>query len=42
MKKASMGMYRKNKEQREGTTRPNLPLTVPNANERAQAQAKAK
>ena len=39
MKKAKMGSKRKNLEQRRGTTGPNLPLNMPNANERAQTKA---
>lgn len=36
------GTWRKNKLRREGSTSANLPLTKPNANELAQAAAKAK
>jgi hypothetical protein len=41
-KAATNGSARKNKLRREGTTAPSLPLNKPNANEKAQAAAKAK
>jgi len=41
LKKIAMGRKRKNAARMHGSTLPNLPLTVPNANERAQIAAKA-
>ena len=41
-KLVKQGQWRKNKLRREGSSAPNLPLTKPNANELAQAAAKAK
>jgi hypothetical protein len=41
-KVAKTGAARKNEVRRKGTTAPNLPLNKPNANEKAQAAAKAK
>lgn len=38
LRKASMGTARKNAARKYGTTQPNLPLNVPNANELAQAK----
>ncbi len=40
--KASKGKKRKNHESLHGSTAPNLPLNMPNANEKAQAAAKSK
>jgi hypothetical protein len=40
-KVAKFGAARKNKLRLVGTTAPNLPLNKPNANEKAQAKAKA-
>ena len=41
-KVAKTGAARKNAVRRKGTTAPSLPLNKPNANEKAQAVAKAK
>jgi len=38
-KKASLGKKRKNKVRKFGSTAPDLPLSVPNANERKQTKA---
>lgn len=40
LRNASKGRKRKNRVRRLGTTAPNLPLNVPNANEQAQAKKK--
>lgn len=40
-KLAKAGSFRKNKNQRLGTTAPDLTLDKPNANEQAQAKARA-
>ena len=38
--KAGAGKLRKNALRRNGTTKPNLPLNMPNAHEKAQAEKK--
>lgn len=40
LRNATKGRKRKNRVRRLGTTAPNLPLNVPNANEQAQAKKK--
>lgn len=39
LKNASKGRKRKNQLRREGSTKASLPLTMPNANEKAQKKA---